>query len=404
MTYKTGMNTPPVALLANREGARCRESVHFVSSYRRSSARTWKLARANIRHRIETSFGQRSYCTQPPASITMTSPRGWIPRDRSSVNGASASSRNASKDWRTDPAPGPQRSFPPSLVVAVKALACELPYQSEVPLSRWSLPEIRREVIGRGLAASIGETTLWRWLTEDAIRPWSHRTWIFPRDPAFERKAGRVLDLYHGEWEGKPVSEADCILSTDEKTSIQARRRIHTTLAPAVARPMRVEHEYERRGAWAYLAAWDVRRAKVFGRCETKTGIRPFGRLLAQVMKQEPYRSAPRVFWIMDNGSSHRGRACIKRLRRRWPTIIPVHTPVHASWLNQIEVYFSIVQRKLLTPNNFHSRAELKDHLLRFQDHYCAAARPFQWKFTREDLQTLLSKIQMHEKIFRKAA
>ena len=283
-------------------------------------------------------------------------------------------------------------------------MACQLPYESDVPISRWSVPEIRREVITRGLVASIGESTLWRWLTEDAIRPWSHRTWIFPRDPAFERKAGRVLDLYQGEWEGRALSDADCILSTDEKTSIQARRRIHATLPPAAARPMRVEHEYERRGAWAYLAAWDVRRAKVFGRCEAKTGIRPFGRLVGQVMRQQPYRSAPRVFWIMDNGSSHRGQACIKRLRRRWPTIIPVHTPVHASWLNQVEVYFSIIQRKVLTPNTFHSRAELKDCLLRFQDHYCAAARPFQWKFTRGDLKTLLSKIQAHEKTFRKAA
>ena len=106
----------------------------------------------------------------------------------------------------------------------------------------------------------------------------------------------------------------------------------------------------------------------------------------------------------MDNGSSHRGQACIKRLRRRRPTIIPVHTPVHASWLKQVEVYFSIIQRKVLTPNNFHSRAGFKDCLLRFKDHYCAVARPFQWKFTREDLKTLLSKLQMHEKIFRKAA
>jgi DDE superfamily endonuclease len=121
-------------------------------------------------------------------------------------------------------------------------------------------------------------------------------------------------------------------------------------------------------------------------------------------MKQEPYRSAPRVFWIMDNGSSHRAQACIKRLQRRWPAIIPVHTPVHASWLNQVEVYFSIVQRKALTPNNSRSLAELRDRLLRFQDHYCTAARPFQWKFTHQDLKTMLSKIQMHEKIFRKAA
>ena len=299
---------------------------------------------------------------------------------------------------------GARRSFPPSLVVAIKALACQLPYESEVPLSRWSVPEIQREVIERGLIASIGQTTLWRWLSEDAIRPWSHRTWIFPRDPAFERKAGRVLDLYHGEWEGAPLSQADCILSTDEKTSIQARRRIHATLPPTAARPMRVEHEYQRRGAFAYIAAWDVRAAKVFGRCERKTGIRPFERLVAQVMKQPPYRTAPRVFWIMDNGSSHRGQTSIKRLQRRWPTIIPVHTPVHASWLNQIEVYFSIVQRKALTPNNFRSLTELRDRLLCFQDHYCAAARPFQWKFTRAHLKTLLAKIHLHEKPFAKAA
>jgi DDE superfamily endonuclease len=159
-----------------------------------------------------------------------------------------------------------------------------------------------------------------------------------------------------------------------------------------------------RRGAWAYIAAWDVRAAKVFGRCETTTGIRPFERLVAQVMKQPPDHSSPRVFWIMDNGSSHRGQACIKRLQRRWPTIIPVHTPVHASWLNQIEVYFSIVQRTALTPNNFRSLTELKDRLLRFEHHYCAAARPFQWKFTREDLKSVLAKIRLHEKPFAKAA
>lgn len=273
-----------------------------------------------------------------------------------------------------------------------------------MPLSRWSVPEIRREVIQRGLVASIGETTLWRWLSNDAIRPWAHRAWIFPRDSAFEFKAGRVLDLYQAQWQGKPLSETDCILSTDEKTSIQARRRIHATLPAAVNRPMRVEHEYERCGAWAYFAAWDVRRARVFGRCERKTGIRPFERLVAQVMKQEPYRSAARVFWIMDNGSSHRGQACIRRLQRRWPTIIPVHTPVHASWLDQVEVYFSIVQRKALTPNNFRSLTELKERLLRFQDHYCAVAQPFEWKFTRQDLQELLRRIRFHEKSLSMAA
>lgn len=280
------------------------------------------------------------------------------------------------------------------MVVAVKALACELPHESGLPLSRLSIPDIKREVIRRGLVASVGETTLWRWLTEDAIRPWSQRTWIFPRDPAFREKANRVLDLYEGRWQGRPLTADDCVISTDEKTSIQARRRIHATVPTAAGRPMRVEHEYERKGAWAYLAAWDVRRAKIHGHCEHKTGIAPFERLVERVMSQEPYRSAHRVFWIMDNGSSHRGQRCVTRLRKRWPTIIAVHTPVHASWLNQIEVYFSIIQRKVLTPNDFATLAELKDRLLQFQTYYEAAAKPFQWKFTRRDLARLLSKLK----------
>ncbi|MGH7745980.1 MAG: IS630 family transposase [Steroidobacteraceae bacterium] len=281
-------------------------------------------------------------------------------------------------------------------MVAVKALACELPYESEVPLSRWSLPEIRREVIERGLVASIGETTLWRWLTEDAIRPWSHRSWIFPRDPDFERKASRVLDLYEGRWQGAALSPRDCVVCADEKTSIQARRRRHPTLRPGPARPMRVEHEYERLGAWAYLAAWDVRRARVYGRCERRSNIAAFDRLVAQVMTRRPYRCAPRVFWILDNGSSHRGARCLARLQKRWPNLIPVHTPVHASWLNQVEIYFSIVQRKALTPNDFRSLSELEQRLSAFQEHYETVAQPFQWRFTRRDLRRLMFKLNTH--------
>ena len=281
--------------------------------------------------------------------------------------------------------------------MAIKALACELPHEHGLPLSRLSIPEIRQEAVRRGIVASIGNTTLWRWLGEDAIRPWAHRCWIFPRDPAFAEKAGRVLDLYEGRWKGRRLTADDCILSTDEKTSIQARSPIHATLPAAADRPMRIEHEYKRLGAWAYMAAWDVRRARIHGRCERKTGIEPFARLVEQVMRQEPYRSAARVFWIMDNGSSHRGERCAARLVARWPSIIPVHTPVHASWLNQVEVYFSIIQRKVLTPCDFQSLDQLEDRLLRFQEHYEVAARPFQWKFTRRDLARLLSRIDDRE-------
>ena len=157
---------------------------------------------------------------------------------------------------------------------------------------------------------------------------------------------------------------------------------------------MRVEHEYKRCGAWAYLAALDVHRAKLFGRCESNTGIAPFERLVDQVMTQHPYREARRVFWIMDNGSSHRGDACVKRLVEKYPRVVPVHGPIHASWLNQIEIYFSILQRKVLTPNDFPSLHALEERILAFERHYEAIAKPFEWKFTRHDLAKLLHRMQ----------
>ncbi|MHB1891882.1 MAG: transposase, partial [Acidimicrobiales bacterium] len=161
----------------------------------------------------------------------------------------------------------------------------------------------------RGIVAEISGTTIWRWLPEDAIKPWQHRSWIFPRDPNFETKAARVLDLYAREWEGKPLGDDDFVISSDQKTSSQARVRRHETLAPARGRTTRLEFEYARGGALQYLAAWDVHRAKIFGRCEPKTGIVPFDRLVDQVMTTEPYASARRAYWLVDNGSSHRGQA-----------------------------------------------------------------------------------------------
>ena len=192
---------------------------------------------------------------------------------------------------------GVQPAFPPSIVVAIKALACELPTIEGVPLSRWSVAEIKREVIQRGIVASIGDATLWRWLADDAIRPWTHRSWIFPRDPAFEEKAGRILDLYEGHWQGQALTDADFVISTDEKTSIQVRRRRHPTLPPANGRAMRVEHEYVRRGAWAYLAAWDVHRAKIHGRCERTTGIVPRA-AAASFNVSSPRSARSRSSWI----------------------------------------------------------------------------------------------------------
>ena len=281
----------------------------------------------------------------------------------------------------------------------IKALACELPATCDVPLSRWSCAELARELIIRGVVAFISAATVWRTLRSDAIRPWRHQSWIFPRDPQFAIKAARVLDLYARVFEGQALGDNEFVVSADEKTSIQARCRCHPLLPPGTARLMRVEHEYERKGAVAYLAAYDVHRAQVFGRCEDTTGIVPFGSLVEQVMTAQPYASAERVFWIVDNGTSHRGQAAIDRLEGEWPTLKLIHLPIHASWLNQVEIYFSVVQRKVVNPNDFFDTAAIAARLAAFEDRYNAVSDPFDWTFTRHDLQDFLKRIAEHEPV-----
>ena len=266
-----------------------------------------------------------------------------------------------------------------------------MPARRDQPLSRYSTADLARLVSEQPDAPPMSRSTIWRILDGDALQPWRSRSWLFPRDPDFATKAGRVLDLSAGYWAGQRLHPDDCILSADEKTSIQARVRRHPPTPPGSHQPTRVEHEYARGGALAYLAAWDVRRGGVIGRCEATTGIAPFERLVDQVMQQEPYRSAPRVFWIVDNGSSHRGDKAARRLQARYPNLILVHLPTHASWLNQIELYFSIVQRKALTPNDFPDLAAVERRLLAFEALYNDTARPFDWRFRRADLERRLA-------------
>jgi transposase len=286
--------------------------------------------------------------------------------------------------------------FAPAVMAQVKAIACELPAERDVPLSRYASADIAAQAIADGVVAAISASTVARWLARDALRPWRHRTWIFPRDPHFAEKAGVVLDLYQRRFHGRRLRPDEFVLSADEKTSIQARCRCHPTLPAAARRAMRVEHEYERKGALAYFAAWDVHRGVLTGRTEPTTGIEPFRRLIAAVMSREPYASARRVFWVVDNGSSHRGTAAITRLQREWPRLRLVHLPVHASWLNQIEIVFSIVQRKVLTPNDSADLELLAKRLQAFEVRFNGTAQPFHWRFGRVELERLLSRLEPH--------
>jgi hypothetical protein len=337
------------------------------------------------------------YSTTSPTWGMRRPANGWgSPGDRSAAGG-SAGPRATSPCW-TYPAGAARPSFPPLDEALVKAIACEVVFRTELPLSRQSLADLTARARA-ALGKPISRSTVWQILHADAIKPWQYEHWLFPRDPHFAEKAGPILDLYAGLWQGEPLTAKDHILSSDEKTSIQARVRCHPSLGPAPGRCRRVEHEYDRGGALQYLAAWDVRRGHVTGRCEPHTGIAPFGRLVDQVMGQEPYRSGDRVFWIVDNGSSHRGEASGKRLTAAYPKAILVHTPIHASWLNQVEIYFALVQRKVLTPNDFANLAAVEQRLRLYEELSNRQPRPFQWKFDRAQLAEFLARLEARRAI-----
>ena len=283
--------------------------------------------------------------------------------------------------------------FTPVEVAEVKALACSRPADHGLPLTRWSVSELAAHAAATGLVRAVSVSTIGRWLAADAIKPWQHRSWIFPRDPSFAAKAGRVLDLYQRRWEGVDLAEDEYVISADEKSQLQALRRRHLEAPAAPGRPRRVEFEYRRGGTLAYFAAYDVHHPRVIGHTAPKTGIKPFAELVETVMTQEPYASARRVFWIVDNGSSHAGQASIDRMQQAWPTAVLVHLPVDASWLNQIEIYFSIVQRKVLSPNDFPDLAAVAARLLAFAALYNDTAVPFHWRFTRQHLADRLASL-----------
>ncbi|WP_246281687.1 helix-turn-helix domain-containing protein [Fodinicola acaciae] len=219
-------------------------------------------------------------------------------------------------------------------VAQVRSLACELPAVTGVPLSRWSAAELAREATLRGITVQgISPATVHRWLITDAIKPWQYRSWLFPRDPDFAAKAARVLDRYAAPPASGTIDHWVPSTSSPPTRKPPSRLAADATpsLPPGKARVMRVNHEYERGEALAYLATYDVHHARVFGQCAASTGIEPFMSLVEQVMTIQPYASAKRVFWVVDNGSSHRGQAAINRLAKRFPNAVMVHTPIHAS-------------------------------------------------------------------------
>ena len=246
------------------------------------------------------------------------------------------------------------------------------------------------------LGKKISRSTVWRMLHEAAIKPWQYEHWIFPRDPRFAEKAGPILDLYAGDWEGKPLGPKDYVLSMDEKTSIQARRRCHEEMPPEPEQTPADRAGIRAEGGVAILGG--VGRASRHGPGAMRgedgdQAVWPAGG--SGVGAGALRRGGAVVF--------HRGQwfvaswqTSVERMRRRDKRIILVHTPVHASWLNQVEIYFSIIQRKVLTPNDFANLDAVRVRLALYEELSNRTPKPFAWKFTRQDMLDWLKRASPH--------
>jgi hypothetical protein len=284
-------------------------------------------------------------------------------------------------------------TYGPQERAQVIALVCETLHKHELPLSRCSITDLRKVIVREEHLSGLSRASLGRILAQDALKPWRYRYWLFPRDPDFVRKACVVLDLYAGFWQGQRLGPDEYVLSADEKT-IQVLKRRHADLPPASGLVRRVEFEYKRLGTIAYHAAWDVLHSKLFGRIAPNTCIATFNQLVHMLMSRQPYHRSARTFWIVDGGCAHHPSTFPARLQAMYPNAVAVHLPTHSSWLNQIEILFSIVQRKVLTPMDVADEATLSKRVLDFQDYYQETAKPFDWKFTAADQRERLNALK----------
>lgn len=291
------------------------------------------------------------------------------------------------------------RVFPPSVVTEVRAAACDNAGARANGLSYFSIRDLAKLLQKKLSLVSLAPSTVWNILDNDALKPWQYRSWIFPRDPEFAKYAEVVLDLYEGFYLGEPLTDRDFVLSGDEKPGLLLRTRCKSTVQPTFAKAGLIEFEYRRHGTATLLAFLDINSGSICHETVAKGGIQPFKALIDKLLEQEQYRTASRLFFVIDNGSSHARERFQARLdewypRDKYPEMIAIHTPKHASWLNQIELFFSIVGRKALRRVECRTRQAMIDHVSRFIKIYNENPNPFNWRFTKADLVKKMEKWQ----------
>ena len=268
------------------------------------------------------------------------------------------------------------RFFPPEVALYLVKMACELPDKRGISLSQWDCRTLANQLVTEQLVESISSQTVQRILANHKLKPWRQHMWIgkkYPRDAQFYRQVTNIIDLYT-----RPVACDEIILSYDEKTSLQPRPRLYPTKAALPGPiPVRVEHEYRRCGALQLFAAIDTRSGKIYGQCCDRKRQQEFISFLEH-LDQQIAPAIKTIHMIGDNLRVHTGKK-VQQWLQAHPRFQFHFTPVHCSWMNQIEQWFSILQRKRLRIADFASKDELRDKLTQFIHQWNEHAHPFNW-------------------------
>jgi transposase len=286
----------------------------------------------------------------------------------------------------SQPRPGAPRTFPAVVRTQVVALACTKPKDHGKVWTRWSGEKLAQVVIEQGLVPGISPSTIRRWLREDKIKPWRYHSWQKSTDPHFVEKAAPVLDLY--EQAPALAQQAEAICCVDEKTSIQARQRVSATKAAVPDAPMQVADRYRRMGALHLFCALIVATGTTVAQCFRKKRFAEFKTFLLTVFTSAGGQGLNVLHLILDNGSTHAPKQLANWIATlNLPFEVRIYwLPTHASWLDQVEIVFSKVQRDILTPNDFPSLTALERDLMTYFAEINQHPRPINWTYTKVKL------------------
>lgn len=257
-----------------------------------------------------------------------------------------------------------------------------------LPYSRWTVDLLANHLVETGIVPTIGRETVSLWLRSADVKPHRIKYWLTSNDPEFKKKRDQVIGLYLN-----PPKDG-IVISIDEKTSIQALERTRPGAPPQPHRNRRIDFEYKRHGVVNLIAAFVVHSGAVVGECIEKNDSAAFIRFIRRIMKTFPRK---KLYLILDNGTTHRSKET-KAFLARHPRLVPVFTPTHASWLNQIEIWFSLLSRQALRNVSFRSRDELRDRILQYIDVYNGSAHPFEWTSKGKPLKGRRAKVNARSK------